>query len=634
MWYLLVAAGAGYLATKWQNGQKLQLGCGQNGRTSPPSSPLGTPKREFSASLSNSMPTSPDVVHDLSLGFDAARQKSSMNGFLVRSDREVASSPQEIKSSKRNACEALLINPTQVEREDPLVYTSKCSFNGAVSIDDEEERQLKEESSSSPSSCCSSNSTVINSPVDNQSILRYDGAFKFQGKEQGSQPMQPSVVFHFHGKEKTMQFGTLPNQTTAPPANIKLERDSLRDVERENPRNVVRESSTDVERECSSDASVITIASQHADGGCEEKSLFGFTFAAPKSNVTALASPYAASVTHSSRMLDAGIHTPLSFTGKRLRDDTRADPLPDDLLHTHISKSDEMHGNSQMAVPTNGSLLPPCHSSIASQRALDNMGNVDSDAFVSFGLAMAVCFMVSSGKQEMEKMGKVLTETEDLVSDMRRELEERKLRSCMDEEDNDEFFTIKTNGEQECMTGTVVDCIDTVCKKYGPRVCDDECVRSDVIDVAARNRLCVFDTEENYELGGTRSNAERSDLHMKRGTTNGELQNAYCDYGDESDVDEAGDTDCTMSMIELERKLWQVLQERQEERISELEEALELAFSKLHAKEEELRWWKNRASWLMEQSFGSTSGEPSTRNRVKRVEGSEGAHPKAVNFDS
>lgn len=47
--------------------------------------------------------------------------------------------------------------------------------------------------------------------------------------------------------------------------------------------------------------------------------------------------------------------------------------------------------------------------------------------------------------------------------------------------------------------------------------------------------------------------------------------------------------------IELERKLHELLELRQQERIKELEEALECAKHKLSEKELEVSWWKDTA---------------------------------------
>lgn len=50
-----------------------------------------------------------------------------------------------------------------------------------------------------------------------------------------------------------------------------------------------------------------------------------------------------------------------------------------------------------------------------------------------------------------------------------------------------------------------------------------------------------------------------------------------------------------VSHIEVERKLHELVEARQQERIEELEAALECAINKLHDKELEISWWKDTA---------------------------------------
>ncbi|MCO5610601.1 hypothetical protein L7F22_064840 [Adiantum nelumboides] len=594
MWYLLVAAGAGYLATKWQTAQRPHLLCEQNGRTSSPSSPPCTPRRELDSSLSDTIPTSPKVVNGPRTGFNSLQQKSSANGVHIFSDKCVYSPHQAMKSNKRSTCDAYLATLVQAKREeDQLVLTSQCSLTAVDYTDGKEEQLLREELSSSPSSCCSS---VINSPIDSTSVLqRCDRSLNFQGKELGTQLTWRNGVFHFQGKEQNKQLNELPNQIFSTSLNSNIEGD--RDVSTMRRNRQAGPLQHAVSSSYFSDC--IAVVNTAATTGNESR---GAT----------------------------GIHTPLSYSGKRQRDDTRADIFLDNFVCTQLSNCDARQATSHTAARKSWPPISPL-CSVVSQKASNKTGHADSDAFVSFGLAMAVCFMVSSSKNEMEKMGKVLRETEDLVSGMRKELEERKLRSCMDEEDNDEFFTIKPkdSAQQECNFEVVMNPSDT-CGKNGHCFCNKESPRSMVPEAAVQNQLCMYNIEETCQAGSNhaKTNTERRSEYVNRVADDGKGPNQYGHFDEESDSEEEGENDCTMSLIELERKLWQVFQERQELRILELEEALELALSRLHAKEEELRWWKNRASWLMEQSTSA-----STKSYWKRIEGFKCKNEEGVQIE-
>lgn len=79
------------------------------------------------------------------------------------------------------------------------------------------------------------------------------------------------------------------------------------------------------------------------------------------------------------------------------------------------------------------------------------------------------------------------------------------------------------------------------------------------------------------------------------------------DFHDSMPVQDAEllyESDFVVPPLELERRLWQVLEQRQEERICELENDLHMTNEKVTAKEVEVQWWKDRVWWLMETSLG------------------------------
>ncbi|XP_058067647.1 uncharacterized protein LOC131216995 isoform X3 [Magnolia sinica] len=61
-----------------------------------------------------------------------------------------------------------------------------------------------------------------------------------------------------------------------------------------------------------------------------------------------------------------------------------------------------------------------------------------------------------------------------------------------------------------------------------------------------------------------------------------------------------------VSPNELEKRLHEVLETRQQERIEELESALEYAERKLREKEMEIRWWKDNVHFLLQEKTGSS----------------------------
>ncbi|MCO5580513.1 hypothetical protein L7F22_034381 [Adiantum nelumboides] len=73
------------------------------------------------------------------------------------------------------------------------------------------------------------------------------------------------------------------------------------------------------------------------------------------------------------------------------------------------------------------------------------------------------------------------------------------------------------------------------------------------------------------------------------------------------DAGQLYDSDFVIPPLELERRLWQVLEQRHEERICELENDLHVSQETITAKELEVQWWKDRVRWLMETSHKEKS---------------------------
>ncbi|XP_010265602.1 PREDICTED: protein POLAR LOCALIZATION DURING ASYMMETRIC DIVISION AND REDISTRIBUTION [Nelumbo nucifera] len=107
---------------------------------------------------------------------------------------------------------------------------------------------------------------------------------------------------------------------------------------------------------------------------------------------------------------------------------------------------------------------------------------------------------------------------------------------------------------------------------------------------------------------------ERLQLNLDTGVFSGhpQLQSREVDIDDTSlserhsasfgEVDNGQDTcdleHCGVSPKELERRLHELLEERQQQRIAELEFALECAKHRLHEKEMEVSWWKDTTQYI------------------------------------
>ncbi|KAH7284997.1 hypothetical protein KP509_33G006700 [Ceratopteris richardii] len=216
---------------------------------------------------------------------------------------------------------------------------------------------------------------------------------------------------------------------------------------------------------------------------------------------------------------------------------------------------------------------------------------------------MAVCFMVSSAKREIDKMEKILRETENLVSFMGRELAERKFQSGSTGEDDDLFTDIT-----EATVGRI-----SAPKNVEKHI--NNLSNNGSFEGPLTRTGPIADTSQNHMHECNSEAADRVPSHDKvidseiGDTNNGQQQVIHgWDFKNENDYGGESDSECVISLIELQKSLWAVFHQIQEEKVSELEATLKSALHKLHIKEEEACWWKRLAYHLMEQFDSSIDG--------------------------
>ncbi|KAH7427099.1 hypothetical protein KP509_10G030300 [Ceratopteris richardii] len=526
---------------------------------------------------------------DSGSGITSVGHDSNNSGLVVPPVENTFSPSQNVNSTKINSWDGLRFNSISLEKEH-YSLNSKCDFiiHSNTNIKDQ---QSVEEPLSPSSSSCSSSSTVINSPIDwHSSSQGYHVPFQFHGKGQCCQTIQQGGHFQFQGKGKE-RTAELQNQDVYRVLHSKFD---------ENRGDVF----IPVEEQCMGD-------SKHNDFNSHEKYHWDCSRMTRSNNISAVLSANSTACKNDTVGSGSSTFTPLSFSVKRKRSILETDSPFDRLKDSSASRSDRKQDTHKEVTRKSESLSSPRHG-VEPKRESESLINADGEGFISFGLAMAVCFMVSSGKKEINKMENILQETKHLICDMRKELEERKLRSCMDNSitDDDECFRIISNDKVKQ---------ESAASKFERHT-----------DTSPRSHPCEVQTRKHGSLTGVmerqlyahncgkkdgavlqcvqRNTATSRFKNTVRSTDNGEQQDAdEWDSEDDNDFEEDNVDDVT-SLIDLERKLWDVFQLRQEERILELESRLQLALHELHSKENELQWWKDCAYRLI-QHFNSTSGQ-------------------------
>ncbi|XP_062098699.1 protein POLAR-like 1 [Humulus lupulus] len=232
----------------------------------------------------------------------------------------------------------------------------------------------------------------------------------------------------------------------------------------------------------------------------------------------------------------------------------------------------------------------------------EDSGRCRRDASFNLGIACGLLYLIGESKNEMTKMVEVRKQMEMLLHDIRDELQKNNSNGKLT--DN---FAYSANNFRESsnfntqlsphanFTGTtsyVVPESETILK------CDDSTKH-----IMHEQRLGEMD-ELEAELAAEFERLQLSlDTEQAQHQCSKHVMDTASSVSQSPSYGEVIDPQglCTEELesgvrpIELERKLYELLEMRQEERIKELEEALECANHKLNEKELEVSWWKDTA---------------------------------------
>lgn len=261
-----------------------------------------------------------------------------------------------------------------------------------------------------------------------------------------------------------------------------------------------------------------------------------------------------------------------------------------------------------------------------------------SESIFGFGAGLSILFMVCLCKREIDN---ILKETKDLVHDMRNVLASRKAHSCAGNKDFtlDEPVLVVQNpitkkveaakGEhytESIHEESLSDDDDSATSVLTEEHAHDHCNMSELeaeleaeLELMERNTL-----RKDFSKHGVRLSADiwtnaQGIPDLVDGANNLPADSDSEDGSASSIHQEVDIKNYMVSATELERRLWEVLQQRQEAQIIELKKDLEMTKTELHVKEEDLQLWKNRVKWLTEISFEASSGENSLNIEIDPV---------------
>ncbi|KAL6603744.1 hypothetical protein ACP70R_044105 [Stipagrostis hirtigluma subsp. patula] len=235
------------------------------------------------------------------------------------------------------------------------------------------------------------------------------------------------------------------------------------------------------------------------------------------------------------------------------------------------------------------------------------------------GLGLSLVFLLAKTSDEFNKMVKVRTEMEALLKEFKDQVREtstssghaaskpRNLESttssCVtDRNDHDQSISARLE-DQAASSGTEL----VSCDKSSE---DDDCgVRMDVLEDEFHIELERL--QVNYSSGTPSVQLEEEEEEEHYSEPSDEITDYRHGFNDELEevVEDEDDDDGNyeaeyngVSALELERRLHELLHERNRERIEELEAALRRAEKQLAEKEMEVCLWKDTAKFALRQN--------------------------------
>ncbi|XP_058067646.1 protein POLAR LOCALIZATION DURING ASYMMETRIC DIVISION AND REDISTRIBUTION-like isoform X2 [Magnolia sinica] len=255
-----------------------------------------------------------------------------------------------------------------------------------------------------------------------------------------------------------------------------------------------------------------------------------------------------------------------------------------------------------------------------SKQTAVSSGRCIEDASFSLGVGAGLVFLIAKSRNEFNKMIELQTQIETLLNDIKDEMRKKDMNYHPSEtntilvysapdshgvERMDEHLSIQNHGSSIHLRGghSAVECVQS--PNFSSTTESEKYVGMDQLEAeleAELERLQLnLDGEDLSGLGQHQyiemivENAAPARIFTQRFEEDDEPQefhgNNVC-YG--------------VSPNELEKRLHEVLETRQQERIEELESALEYAERKLREKEMEIRWWKDNVHFLLQEKTGSS----------------------------
>ncbi|KAL6345809.1 hypothetical protein AAG906_017564 [Vitis piasezkii] len=226
----------------------------------------------------------------------------------------------------------------------------------------------------------------------------------------------------------------------------------------------------------------------------------------------------------------------------------------------------------------------------------------------NLGAGFGLFFLAAASKHEFDKMKELRTQMEVILQDVKEELQRK--HTISGSSDSNKTPAYSTTRAQEAPNFDIHHSFQNHRRSY--TLPDSEitmmsnksstCHEPRQEEFAGEMDQLATELETELELLQLRLDQEHFQKHSKQQRAEIAVKDTSSEgsfsvgFGEEADSQEAADGDHHgVRPNELERRLYELLETRQKERINELEAALEYTKHKLHEKEIEATWWKDSA---------------------------------------
>ncbi|XP_057467671.1 protein POLAR LOCALIZATION DURING ASYMMETRIC DIVISION AND REDISTRIBUTION-like isoform X2 [Actinidia eriantha] len=239
-----------------------------------------------------------------------------------------------------------------------------------------------------------------------------------------------------------------------------------------------------------------------------------------------------------------------------------------------------------------------CVSELKGESGLSRVSAAQCTKEDSFNLAVGfgLFYLLAASKSELNKMVELRTEMELLLQNAKEEFRNQSREIVLKPSESNEIHACSTTDTQESLSSNGRVSLQSLLSKYPADSETTELCDQSITCKASRQEKCMEGIDQlEAEL---EAELERLQLHLDTGDTfeNPKQERLEVTVEDLIDHQEAGTEEhFGVPPNELERRLHELLESRQQERINELEAALERVNQMLCEKEKEVSWWKDTA---------------------------------------